>query len=69
MRYPIWFEQLTVTNRAVCHDKVVNQQFLLAQASPMMIIISLVIKLLQGLFGGGGGQGHLPPLGFGLPAL
>ena len=47
MRYQIWLEQLTVTNPAVCHDKVVNQQLLLAQARPMMIIIPLVVEVVS----------------------
>ena len=68
MRYPIWFEQLTVTNPAVCHDKVVNQQFLLAQSRPMMIMISLVIKLRQGFFQGGRrGAGAFTPLALACP--
>ena len=37
MRCQIWLKQSTVTNPAVCHDKVVNQQLLLAQARPMMM--------------------------------
>ena len=32
MRYQIW--QSTVTNPAVCHDKVVNQQFAACSGSP-----------------------------------
>ena len=37
MHYQIWLKQSTVTNPAVCHDKVVNQHLLLAQAYPMMM--------------------------------
>ena len=34
MRYLIWLKQSTVTNPAVCHDKVVNQQFAACSGSP-----------------------------------
>ena len=34
MCYYIWLKQSTVTNPAVCHDKVVNQQFAACSGSP-----------------------------------
>ena len=34
MRYQIWLKQSIVTHPAVCHDKVVNQQFAACSGSP-----------------------------------
>ena len=34
MRYQIWLKQSTVTHPAVCHDKVVNQQFAACSGLP-----------------------------------
>ena len=34
MRFQIWLKQSTVTHPAVCHDKVVNQQFAASSGSP-----------------------------------
>ena len=34
MHYQIWLKQSTVTHPAVCHDKVVNQQFAACSGSP-----------------------------------
>ena len=32
--YAFWLKQSTVTHPAVCHDKVVNQQFAACSGSP-----------------------------------
>ena len=34
MRYQIWLKQSKVTHPVVCHDQVVNQQFVPCSGSP-----------------------------------